>query len=159
MKIEEIFKKFRLPILIGGGFLALIAIFAVGLLIGWTLHTAQRAAQPDYFGFRTVYNAPEDFRVVEVHVHLSSVALARRLQEDYADSLATRLRQILHQHFEQADANTFSESGEALVPTSDLELLIRQSFEANIRDLDDELRQLRGELVLAVTIYFVPEGR
>lgn len=156
-KILELFKgKYRVAAWTTLIIVAVIIMFAVGLTIGWAIGNVRSGPRPTVYSFTTVYTGEEDFRLVQVDVHISSKEAASLLRDVYYVDLNRELRRELDKFF-RLPGGRVKASGEGLsIDPYILENIIKV-FEETIVKTDREMKKGDEQLVLAVTIYFDPD--
>jgi hypothetical protein len=152
--------KLSLPIIIGGG----IALFVIAFGLGLALRMFLTEKQPEeaeeagtVISFTTIYSGPGNYGLLGVNVHFSSAETAAKLKDKLRERAVRNLRRAIDLVFRTAGAGAFTRNGNALVPSRRALDRLLSALEAQVRDLSAELNTMEDRLVVAVTIYYLPD--
>jgi hypothetical protein len=152
--------KLGLPILIGSGILLFAVAFSLGIALRMVLaepkqNKAEEAST--VVSFETVHTGPGNYSLLRVDVYFSSTEAANMLKGERRERSVRQLRRAVDQVFRTAGAGAFERNAKALVPSRRAEERLLSALETQVRDLSAELSTMEGRLVVAVTIYYIPE--
>ena len=157
--LAEMFKgKYRTLTWSVLGVALVIVLFMLGLFIGWIAGNVRGGPRPYVYEFETVFTGQNDYRMVRVDVHLSSKTATADLRAGYQTELTRSLRRALDEFFRGASKDTLQVANEGILPSPWLQEKILQRFEKEIEETAGEIKTSDEPLVLAVAIYFLPEG-